>query len=145
MYPAEKIAEYLLSLSRPEVGDIISNLKLQKLLYYCQGFSLALKDGEPLFEEEIEAWNYGPVVPTIYRNYKEKGANYIEPPENFDFDDISKEAKEIMCEVYETYGQFSAWRLMQMTHEDGPWKDVPRNGVISKRMMEEYFKTQLID
>ena len=59
-YAANDIARYILTLSTPEVGDIISNLKLQKLLYYVQGFHLAIEN-EPLFMEDIQAWQYGPV------------------------------------------------------------------------------------
>ena len=59
-------------------GDLLTNLKLQKMLYYEQGFHLAYFN-EPLFEEPIEAWQYGPVVPVVYNYYKSRGRNGIEP------------------------------------------------------------------
>ena len=60
MHTVDQIANYFLSLSDPEIGDGISNLKLQKLCYYAQGFYLAQHD-TPLFEDTIEAWQHGPV------------------------------------------------------------------------------------
>lgn len=148
MPTAEQVADYILSLSRPEVGDIISNLKLQKLLYYCQGFHLAMNDGNPLFDEDIEAWNYGPVVPSVYHKYKDKGSNYIDPPDNPDLENLTTDQKELIEDVYTTYGQFSAWRLMEMTHDESPWKrsyNGSLNRIITKQLMEQYFRTQVVD
>ena len=57
-------------------ADDISNLKLQKLLYYAQGAVLAIT-GSPLFDDDIVAWEHGPVVPTVYHLYKHNGRNGI--------------------------------------------------------------------
>ena len=76
MMPAHDVAKYFVSLVDEEAGDSISNLKLQKLLYYAQGAHLALRD-EPLFGEPIEAWTHGPVVPSVYRQYKQHGGEPI--------------------------------------------------------------------
>lgn len=63
MLTANDIAKYFLALSNnEESGELISNLKLQKLLHYAQGFYLALYD-QPLFHEPIEAWAHGAVIP----------------------------------------------------------------------------------
>ena len=62
-----------------EHGDLVSNLKLQKLLYYCQAWYLALYDG-PLFDERIEAWTHGPCVPPVYGEFKVWQWNPIPPP-----------------------------------------------------------------
>ena len=66
------VADYFLAQCDEDSGDIISNLKLQKLVYYAQGFSLAFF-GEALFSEPIEAWMHGPVVPALYRKYSHYG------------------------------------------------------------------------
>lgn len=63
------VAKYFLSLQGNDAGDAISNMKLQKLLYYAQGFALALLD-KPLFDEDFEAWAHGPVLRCIYNKYK---------------------------------------------------------------------------
>ena len=142
MLSAKKVAEYFLSLSDEDLGDMISNLKLQKLCYYAQGFSLALYN-KPLFKEEIVAWNHGPVVPELYREYKEYGANGIPVP-NVDLTKYTKEEKELMNEVYTVYGQFSAWKLVNMTHSEAPWNNTNINEVISHENMKTFFNT-LVD
>ena len=142
MLTVKKVAEYFLSLSDEDLGDMISNLKLQKLCYYAQGFSLALYN-KPLFKEEIVAWNHGPVVPELYREYKEYGANGIPVP-NVDLTKYTKEEKELMNEVYTVYGQFSAWKLVNMTHSEAPWSNVNINEVISVEGMKSFFDT-LVD
>lgn len=136
------VADYFLSKTDEEAGDVISNLKLQKLVYYAQGFTLAVT-GKPLFNEPIEAWQHGPVVPDLYHKYKDHGAYGIPAPTNVDFSKFSSEIKEILDEVYDVYGQFSAWKLRNMTHEEAPWKNTERGDVISLSSMSEYFKTQI--
>jgi uncharacterized phage-associated protein len=69
---AMAVAEYFLTLQEEEAGDLISHMKLQELLYYAQGLHLAL-NGRPLFDDTIEAWTHGPVVPTVYREFKRFG------------------------------------------------------------------------
>ena len=59
------VARYILSRQDQNAGDTISNMKLQKLVYYAQGFALAIT-GKPLFQEDIEAWEHGPVAPALY-------------------------------------------------------------------------------
>jgi uncharacterized phage-associated protein len=89
-YPASEIADYFLSLQDEEAGDSISNLKLQKLLYYAQGCFIALCGADsPLFGERIYAWDLGPVVPEIYHEYKGCGRNALpikDRPEHFSDD-----------------------------------------------------------
>ncbi len=136
------VADYFLSKTDEEAGDVISNLKLQKLVYYAQGFTLAVT-GKPLFNEEIEAWQHGPVVPDLYHKYKDHGAYGIPAPTNVDFSKFSSEIKEILDEVYDVYGQFSAWKLRNMTHGEAPWKNTKMGDVISLSSMSEYFKTQI--
>src|SRR5260364_350033 len=73
------VANYFLTLVEEEVGDALSNLKLQKLVYYAQGFHLALFS-RPLFENAIEAWTHGPVIPGLYHAYKQYGAGALPRP-----------------------------------------------------------------
>jgi uncharacterized phage-associated protein len=144
MVSASKIAKYFLAHSCDrEEGDLISNLKLQKLLYYAQGFSVALL-GHPLFAERIEAWTHGPVVPSVYREYSHYGAGAIPEPSDFDLDNYDEETKALLDEVYSVYGQYSAWKLANMTHVEPPWKDAYRRGPsseISLDSLRDYFST----
>ena len=73
---AAKTAECLLAFCN-EHGDVLTNLKLQRMLYYVQGWHLGLY-GSPLFDEPFEAWIHGPVIPEIYRHYQAFGFNPIE-------------------------------------------------------------------
>ncbi|MCP4134604.1 MAG: SocA family protein [bacterium] len=139
---AKKVAKYILCMSDPDIGDIISNLKLQKLVYYAQGFHLALFD-KPLFNDKIEAWEHGPVVPELYREYKEHCSGAIPPPDIFDDSIFTEEQKDLLKEVYEVFGQFSAWKLRNMTHSEPPWTETPINSCISHDKMKEYFVTKL--
>ncbi len=146
--PVEEVANYFLSKLDAETEDCISNLKLQKLVYYAQGFVMALKD-KKLFNEPIEAWEHGPVVRCLYKKYKENGACAITRKENEDFDySILSEYPDLMDildDVYKVYGQFSAWRLRDMTHQETPWLETERNGKISDELMLAFFKTQITE
>jgi uncharacterized phage-associated protein len=123
-------------------GELITNLKLQKMLYYMQGFHLACFD-TPLFDEEIEAWQYGPVVPSVYDHFKEHKSRGIE----YDGEtiDLSDREESLFNEVYRVYGKFSAIGLMNMTHEEMPWKTTPTGvgNVIPHEKMKEFFKKRL--
>ncbi len=137
------VAKYFLAQIDEDAGDLISNLKLQKLVYYAQGFHLALYD-RPLFPEPIEAWTNGPVIPDLYHYYKEYGAGPVPYPNNIDFSIYDEQTKSLLDEVYTVFGQFSAWKLRKMTQEEEPWKlAVQTNGQISHQSMKEYFQTQL--
>jgi uncharacterized phage-associated protein len=142
MIPAIEVARYFLSLVDEETGDLLTNLKLQKLLYYAQGFHLAIFD-EPLFPEPLEAWSHGPVVSGVYHHYKEFGSNPI-PPEELDFTLFSEDQVEFLNDIYNTFGQYSAWKLREMTHDEPPWKDAYDEDVpgivITHEALIKYFK-----
>ena len=144
---AAQVADYFLAQVDEECGDSISNLKLQKLLYYAQGFHLAIFDS-PLFDDEITAWQHGPVVRSLYRQYKDYGAGALPIPEDVDFSIYTNEVKELLDEISSIFGQFSAWKLSSMTHNEPPWEDayaLAANSTISHSALKQYFKTQLID
>lgn len=138
-YDVFQIAAKIIAQTDVDSGDNISNLKLQKLLYYMQGFFLAIFD-KPLFEEEIEAWMYGPVVPAVYEKYNVHSSNGIKIP-NEDPICLTEEEEDIFNQVYCQYGQFSALKLMQMTHNEDPWRSVePGKGhIIPKTTISRYF------
>jgi len=139
---AKHVAVYFLSLVDNDCGDSVSNLKLQKLVYYAQGVYLALRD-KPLFNDKIFAWEHGPVVPSLYKFYSHHGSTDIPKPSKVDYSIYNKKAREVMDDVYKVFGQFSAWKLRNMTHEEPPWKDTPINTEISHESMKKYFKTLL--
>ncbi len=149
MYKVEEIVKWFLARNRADykmgyTDEFITNLKLQKLLYYAQGCVLALTD-KPLFDEEIEAWEHGPVVPKIYHEYKMYGKSEIEFDEPFDENLIDRDIQNILESVYNEFGQYSAWKLRNMTHSETPWKETAKNNNISKCLIKEYFKANYIE
>ena len=140
MAAASDVAKYLVK-SLP-----MDNLKLQKLLYYSQAVHLVLNNKVPLFPEDIEAWDYGPVVPEVYREYKPYGFENI----IIDLDEQSSLPLEEMRSVdmvMSTFGRLSGTELINQTHHEAPWRNAYRPGrpsnVISLDSMYEYFKENL--
>ncbi|MEY9131854.1 putative phage-associated protein [Bradyrhizobium diazoefficiens] len=144
-YSALDIAKYALA-TAPEDGGI-SNLKLQKLCYYAQGLCTAMR-GVPLFNERVVAWDHGPVVAALYHEYKPFGANPIPAPANFDKSKIDKADRAALDDIIEYFGQYSAWKLRNMTHEEAPWANAYKKASGSEiplQSMVEFFRPQLDD
>ena len=126
-------------------ADDISDLKMQKLLYYAQGMSLAMCD-TPMFEDTIEAWQHVPVVPSVYRIYKKYGAKGIPySDDNAPKEDYTSKYDEVLETVYNYFGQFSAWKLRNMTHDEYPWKNTPLNSEITQDSIKAFFMERYID
>lgn len=142
MANCHEVAAYFLAKQDADSGDLISNLKLQKLAYYAQGFCLAMH-GRPLFPEPIQAWTHGPVVPDLYYAFSKYAGDALPRPDGVDQNAFSKEECDLMDEVYTVYGQFSAWKLRNMTHDEPPWKQAAKSAEISHQSLTDYFKTQL--
>jgi uncharacterized phage-associated protein len=136
------VAEYFIKLAN-STGSFISNLKLQKLVYYAQAWHLALYN-EPLFSEDFEAWVHGPVIPKLYEKYQEFG---IRPIEQEVEPDLPAEVKEFLDEVSLEYFALDAYELEQMTRIENPWPiargnlppDAASNSAIKKEWIKEYF------
>lgn len=141
MVTAQDVAEYFIARAI-EDDDPISNMKLQKLIYYAQGFHLALFDCV-LFADPIEAWQHGPVVPALYHEYKVYGPNPIILDVSLDYDKFDGTTLELLNDVYNLYGQYSAFALRNMTHTEPPWKETPTSGEIPTVAMQAFFKTRI--
>lgn len=124
--------------------ELMTNMKLQKMLYYQQGFHLAYF-GTPLFEEDIEAWMYGPVVPTVYDHFKEFGRKGIAPDKESKFTFKDKKEEALFNEVCKIYGNYSAVGLMNMTHSESPWKSTTtgEGNIITTEKLTKFFKKRL--
>ena len=142
-----KVADFLVRFC-DEHGDAITNLRLQKYLYYAQGWFLAFYD-RPLFDEDLQAWVHGPAHPGTYGRFKHNRWQPIS-------DDVgSPELPDIvwdhLVEVHSAYGKFSAWDLERMTHAEEPWREARGNlpedessqAVISVESMRRYFLGRL--
>ena len=137
-----------------EVYEGITHLKLQKLLYYAQGISLAIYD-RPLFKENIEAWQHGPVVREVYLIYQKNKRDVI----NIDLDnekeeilnrlENDKEVNEVLNLTYSNFAIYTAWQLRQMTHEDNtPWDITQRTKELGKKidndLIKQYFREEIV-
>lgn len=126
MAKAIEVARYLIYLAASqEEPDLLSPMRLQKLLYYVQGWSLALR-GEPMFPERIEAWAHGPVVPVVYNGFRSYGDSSIAttnvpPPKN-----LTHAERDFIDSVWDPYKDYSASSLRAMTHREEPWLDARR-------------------
>lgn len=147
-HTASQVARWFLSYNRiaiaEEGGEYISNLKLQKLLYYAQGSFLALT-GRPIFDDKILAWQHGPVVESVYYEYKSNGSNGIVFEDDFDDKEFSEEENKILSEVYNVFGQYSASKLRNMTHKETPWLQTPLSEEIPQDVIKDYFKKEYVE
>ncbi len=147
-YNASDVAKYFIQLaSQKVVGDNgeregITNLKLQKILYLAQAYFLAKKN-KPLFKDKIEAWQYGPVVPNVYRAYSKNGSDPILTYETET--SISAEDQIVLKEIWDTFGGYSAGRLVDITHSHAPWKNAyaGASSEITHKALKDYYKPLL--
>jgi uncharacterized phage-associated protein len=118
-----------------------TNMRLNKLLYFAQGHALE-RFGKPLFSANFEAWDWGPVVPEIYRKYKCCGDSPIAATDDdFDPDIISPELQDLLAEVSVKYEGFSTSELVKLSHRRGsPWFNTPQNEVIPLTDITDWFK-----
>lgn len=137
MASALDVARQLVFLAAAETEpDFLTPLRLQKLLYYCQGWHLA-ETGRPLFPERIEAWATGPVVPDVFAAFEPWGCRAIEfqeveAPENLTDDEV-----EFICRIWEGYKEFSSTGLRAMTNDEAPWRTARKGcGAISTCSVE---------
>ena len=144
MITALNVSEYFLKgLSDPAQGDIISNLKLQKLLYYAQGIHL-VRCNKALFKDNIYHWQHGPVVKSVYKKYKRFNSGALEIPEKIkNLNQFSKKDKDSIALTYNYYGKYSAWLLREKTHQEDPWKNTELYKVITKKAIKTFFKKEL--
>ena len=145
------VSEYFIAKADADAGDLMTHLKLQKLLFYAQGWHLALF-GKPLFHCNFEAWTHGPVCIDAWNLYKHRrcesiGLESVKGAAKM----LTDETKSFLDEVWRVYGQFSAKRLEDLTHQESPWiearKGLPPeavcHNVISMKSMKNHFKKMM--
>lgn len=128
--------------------DKTTAMKLQKLVYYCQAWSLVW-DGRSLFNERIEAWVSGPVVPQLYRWHRGRYEITYRDIDRGDINNLIEEQKETIVAVIEYYGDKSPQWLSDLTHMEAPWRTARKglaNGErsyreITRDSMEEYYSS----
>ena len=157
IYNVVDISRYVINYSnQKEYG--ITNLKLQKLLYFIQAYFVVSKKGVPCFSEKIEAWDFGAVVPESYKKFSCFGLSNIPeiksyiifPTENiWDFervaysdDFISKKDKKLINEVVDLMSEYSSNQLLNIIFDQEPFKKAHAQGggtEITLKSLKEYF------
>lgn len=142
-YNALDVAEYII-LYEEENGHLINNLKLQKILYFLQA-EFIVAYNKTLFDEDIIAWDFGPVVKSVYFNYNVFGSASI-------FLNKSKrrrayiklEHRQTINAILEQARQYSSTQLVQICHNQTPWKNgyCRWNKVISPYELRDFFKEE---
>jgi uncharacterized phage-associated protein len=103
-----------------ESGDVVTHLKVQKLLYYSEAWHQVI-NSEELFEGQIQAWAHGPVVPEVFHEFKQYGWNPLPVPEENQIPKFSEKIENVLNQVIDAYGELPAKTLETMTHKDTPW------------------------
>lgn len=157
-YNVLDVSRYVINYSN-EKGYGISNLKLQKILYFIQAYFLTSERNKPCFNEKIEAWDFGPVVPEVYHEFKSYGSTLIPTVSTYiifdkkniwnshriEYDDsiIPDSDKQMINDVVDLFSEYSATSLVSLTHSQLPWKDayIPHeNKEITKEAIKRYFE-----
>lgn len=159
-YCVDDVARYIINYCHDR-KYIISNLKLQKILYFVQAKFLT-ETTYPCFSEEIEAWNFGPVVPQVYSEYKKFGSGNIPRIKtyykynkddyfsmekcNYTSDVICKDDQLLINSMVDSCSDYSASQLVTITHRQAPWRNAFSpylNNVITKESIKSFFEEQI--
>jgi uncharacterized phage-associated protein len=145
------VADYFIRKVNREAGDDITQFKLQKLLYYAQAWHLAMHD-TPLFDSTFEGWVHGPVCAEIYDRFRHLAFSPIPSQESRTHLEVFEEpVQKFLDEVWDIYGQYSAAKLEQMTHEEDPWIEArkalrptdPGHAIINEATMRNFYRTRI--
>jgi len=116
---ANGVADYLLWFAK-EHGDLLTPLKLQKLMFYADAWHMVLNEGEELVPGSFEAWVHGPVHRATYHRFSTYRWNPI--PCEAQKPELPQAIEAFLAKVYEVFGGFSGYELEQLTHQETPWK-----------------------
>lgn len=145
------VANFFLKIVDRDSGSTITPLKLQKILYYAQGYYLAYYDKE-LFPEDFRAWVHGPANEEIYEKYKKYGFNSIPSPTE-EIPEIEDDKCIFLNDIWQTFGIYDGKYLEEQTHKEKPWIDARRGYapgekcqvIISKTSMKDFFKSVIYE
>lgn len=144
MRKEEAVANFFISLgtSESESEDYMTNLRLNKLMYFAQAWSLVLLE-KPLFSEQVEAWPLGPVIPSVYHKYKQYGKRQITTVDpSYHLNMLSEKEQQVLLATMAYYGDFSTRGLVDLSHEEGsPWAKAcdSKATVIQQEDIRNYF------
>lgn len=153
VYSAMDIAFYAINRSQT-MGTPITNLKLQKILYYIQA-NFLVKEERKCFVEPILHWKHGPVVRNVYNKfskYQDKEIDYQDKIEKIILEDgflklkavpinnaVDVQDQRIINKVLNDFSQYDAWDLVDRTHQEEPWQNTQANEEITPESIRKYF------
>ena len=141
MYSALTIANKIIELSQNE-GRVITHLKLQKILYFSQGWYLTLT-GNPSFSDEIVAFKYGPVIKSIYEIFRIFGSKNITKIAE-STEQVENKDNEFINKIWNLYKNHDAISLSNISHiKNGPWDVTNINDIITTDIIQNYFTGKL--
>lgn len=131
----------------------ITNVKLQKLNYFAQAWSLAVRD-KPLFDEDFRAWRFGPVSPELYRTHARTPSLDQHSLPYGDQNQLSPAERAVVDAVIQNYGALSGIQLSDISHQYGaPWYQVrkehglgptdPSSAIIPKDLIKQFYRDEL--
>lgn len=136
-YSALEIAKYVINHEHNN-GREITNLRLQKLLYFVQA-KILVETGNPCFNDKMEAWAYGPVVPIVYDEYKKFGNLPINESQKLT-EVIDSDIKKYIDEILNYFAATPTFGLVQITHNQTPWIEAKQKGLHSTIEIESIKK-----
>lgn len=136
-------ADFFIDAAADDAENNMTNMRINKLLYFAQGWSLA-RLGKPLFKENILAWKHGPVVKKVYNRFRFAGSNKIAQMIHGTYDkDLKKEEQDLLIDALLRYDNYSTSGLVTLSHQkNSPWamaRELGENEVIPTEIMKDYF------
>jgi uncharacterized phage-associated protein len=151
MASAITVAQAFLDLAHREEKSL-SNMQLQKLVFFAHGIHLGAFDGEALIDETVKAWDFGPVIPELYEKLRVFGRGKVTTdlaPQMRDFFSDDGTEMEAIRTTWDAYKDKAAWQLSNISHVKGsPWDQVwncdqNRYANIPNKLIQDYYQRHL--
>ncbi len=145
-YDSVAVANFVIRLARDQ-GRSLSIMRVLKVAYMAHGWTLAVRD-QPLVDEFVQAWKFGPVIPSIYYTFRPYGAYDLDVIKIVRNEEVDTETGTFLEHVYRMYEGVSDWELSRLTHvPGGPWAMCYRRGgrgiIIPNEMIKGHFSDKL--
>lgn len=141
-----RVRNYADMQTNPNVEEL-TQMKAMKLLYYLQAATLSIT-GHRLFDNDLVAWKYGPVVVAVHDKYAghREIVGELTDQDRVDYALLQADqpTADILNSIYDVYGHSSAYDLMQQTHQEKPWQITRRNQVISDQVIKDFYSAVFV-
>ena len=140
---AIEIADHFIERS----GNTKTQLQIQKMTYFAHGFMLGVH-GVPLIHDKVEAWDWGPVIQSLWTKFRQYGSDIISAKPRPPKTPFTSEEQEILDAVWNYYGRFCGYYLSDIAHDDGSGRETPwaschvqgENRQIPDSITEQYYR-----